>query len=196
MFLPHSFSLCPSKFQSTILESLWISGELAESWLSGVKGELCCWCLVPRYRTCGRGHSKGTGGLGAHRNARAARRVGGKPRLCFFPTLPSHSGAQGSLLVVRFACQISCRFLPSEYRRWRSSGLILALCRLFQGWPILLEEFGGSHCSKPLSNDFAPRLLKTSLSALHKHKSPPRSSFCLVPRLPSLLPLHPSVPFS
>lgn len=51
---------------------MWISDELAENWLSGVQGELCCWCLVPRYQLCGPGHNKGQG-LGACRNVREAR---------------------------------------------------------------------------------------------------------------------------
>lgn len=66
-------------------------------------------------------------GLGACGIVRGAR-SGWKRSPLFFPALPSHSTAQGSLLVMRLLGPISHRLLlPSEHRLCRAPVLILAL---------------------------------------------------------------------
>lgn len=57
--------------------------------------------------------------------------MGGNAHLCFFPALPSHSTAQGSLLVMRLLGPISHRLLPSEHRLCRGLSLDLGSSESF-----------------------------------------------------------------
>ena len=66
--------------------------------------------------------------------------VGGNAHLCFFPALPSHSTAQGSLLIMRLPGHISCRLLPSEHRHCRELRLDLGSSESFPR----IGEFGDS----------------------------------------------------
>lgn len=110
--------------------------------------------LVPRYQMCGPRRGQGMR-LGACGNVRGARSWGGggDSHLWFFPSLPSHAGAQGSFLIFQFTGHISYRCLSSEPRRLGSPGLIVAHHGLFQWWLLFSGEFGGSQ--KPLSSSYA-----------------------------------------
>lgn len=94
--------------------------------------------LLPCYQMCGPGQGNGQGWVPVELSE--GHVVGGNAHLCFFPALPSHSTAQGSLLIMRLPGHISRRLLPSEHRHCRELRLDLGSSESFPR----IGEFGDS----------------------------------------------------